>query len=212
MNPHDSSSTPPTDEHAASEQAVQFALGLLPPDEHEAFENALLAGDPVLLRAMDEVGPACEMLLRAFQVVEPDLIVRSRLLRRVDPDRAAPSFSEPSTGNDLASKADAMFLLRHDDIQWQDLPVPGCRSKTLYIDRDRKRATLLIKLDPGVAFPDHDHPDVEECLVLDGDIELGGKVMRRFDYMRIPAHGRHGTPRTTSGCLLLVTCGILDAA
>lgn len=212
MNHRDTSSPPPSPEHAASEQAVQYALGLLPPEEHEAFESVLLAGDPACVAALEAVGPTCDLLLRAFPAVEPDLIVRSRLLRAVDPNRVAPSFSDQHTSDPLASQAGAMFLLRHDDIQWQELPAPGCRMKTLYVDRDRKRATLLIKLDPGVTFPDHDHPDVEECLVLDGDIELGGKVMRRFDYMRIPARGRHGTPRTTGGCLLLVTCGILDAA
>ena len=71
-----------------------------------------------------------------------------------------------------------------------------------------RRATLLIKLEPGTAFLGHDHSDVEECLVLEGDLELGGKVMHRFDSMRIPKGGQHCTPRTINGCIVLVTCGL----
>lgn len=44
--------------------------------------------------------------------------------------------------------------------------------------------------------------------MLDGDIDLGGKTMYKHDYTRIPKGGKHGTPKTRRGCLLLVTTGL----
>lgn len=196
-----------------AELAVLYAVGLLSTNEADQFQDRLLAGDQAVLAEWHNVRPAADFLLGSVRPVEPTLIARSDLINAMGLSKPLAAFSRPPATPDrmadpIADDALGMVLLRAADIEWQDLPAPGARVRNLFIDKTRGRATLLIKLEPGTAFPDHEHPDVEECLVLEGDLELGGRVMRRFDYMRIPKGGQHGTPRTTNGCIVLVTCGI----
>lgn len=196
-----------------TELAVLYAAGLLPAHEADEFEDRLKAGDQAVIAEFRNIRPATDLILRGTRPIEPTLIARSDLINALGLTKPVAPFSqEPAAADRIADPiADdvlSMVLLRAGEIEWQDLPTPGAKMRNLFIDKARGRATLLIKLEPGTAFPDHDHPDVEECLVLEGDLELGGKVMHRFDYMRIPKDGQHGTPRTINGCIVLVTCGI----
>lgn len=191
-----------------ADAALLYSLGWLEPAEMDAFESHLLAGDAEYLREFERVRPVVDALTGLVESVPPELIQRSDLINALGLKKAVPPFSQERAPDPFASDPKAMVLLRAGAIDWQPLPTPGASMKNLYVDSERRRATVLIKLEPGTVFPDHDHPDVEECLVLEGDLELGGKVMTRFDYMRIPKGGQHGTPRTRSGCIVLVTCGI----
>lgn len=197
-----------TRDHVA-ELAVMYAAGLLPTSEAEKFEDLLNSGDSTAIVEFRRVSPAANLLLRAVSPVEPSLITRSNLINSLGiPARPAP-FAAPITASDPAIQDPlAMVLFRAGNLDWQETGVAGAKLRNLFVDKERGRATLLIKLEPGTLFPDHTHPDVEECLVLEGDLDLGGKTMHRFDYMRIPKGGQHGTPRTTNGCIVLVTCGI----
>jgi quercetin dioxygenase-like cupin family protein len=193
------------------EQAAMYALGLLPGEEHDAFEDRVRAGDADVAAALRAVRPAADALLRATAsgaAFEPRLIVRSDLINALGLKKDAPPFSEGKVADPFSEDLAGMVLLRGSNIGWTETGVPGARMKSLYVDKERQRASVLLQLDPGTVFADHDHPDVEECLVLEGDIDLGGKTMHKFDYMRIPKGGQHGTPRTRNGCLLLVTTGL----
>ncbi len=196
-----------------AELAVLYAAGLLTAHEADQFEDRLRAGDRAAIAEFRNVRPAADLLLRSASPIEPALIARSNLINALGLTKPVAPFSQaPAAGgripDPIADDPLSMVLLRAGEIEWQDLPAPGAKVRNLFVDKDRGRATLLIKLEPGTAFPDHNHPDVEECLVLEGDLELGGKIMHRFDYMRIPKGGQHGTPRTVNGCIVLVTCGI----
>ena len=202
-----------TDHDETANFAAMYAAGLLTGDEAEAFEDRLLAGDAVAVAEFDRVRPAGDLLMRAFAEVEPQLILRSNIINALGMAKDPAPFSrEQADADPFADDPRAMVLLRAGQVDWKPTGVPGVVARNLYIDHERRRATVLLRLDPGVTFPDHDHPDVEECLILEGDLELGGKVMKKYDYMRIPKGGQHGTPRTTGGCLLLVTCGLVKAA
>jgi hypothetical protein len=144
--------------------------------------------------------------------VPPTLITRSDLIKSVFGTAPLPPFSKAPAPDAFADDAGCMVALRSCSMGWKDTPVPGVKERRLFVDKERKRMSLLLKLEPGVVFPDHDHPDVEECLVLDGDLMLGGVTLHKHDYMRIPKGGRHGSPRTINGCLLLVTCGYSEVA
>jgi anti-sigma factor ChrR (cupin superfamily) len=193
----------------AAELAALYAVGDMTTEELVAFENRLLHGDEACGREFEQIRAVGDRLLRAPREVEPSLIARSDLINRLGLNEAIPAFSKDQPAADpFSENAAAMVLMRGGEIDWRPTGVPGVVARNLYVDHERKRATVLLRLDPGAVYPDHDHPDVEECLVLEGDLELGGKVMRKHDYMRIPKGGRHGTPRTKDGCLLLVTCGL----
>lgn len=199
--------------HDPAELAALYAAGLMSTDELLAFEERLLSGDTECIREFERVRAASERLLNVHAPIEPRLIVRSDLINALGLKKDLPAFSKDQPAADAFSEDPAaMVLMRGGEIDWKPTAVPGVVARNLYVDHARKRATVLLRLAPGVVYPDHDHPDVEECLVLEGDLELGGKVMRKYDYMRIPKGGQHGTPRTTGGCLLLVTCGLAEAA
>lgn len=196
----------------AAELAALYAAGAMTTAELEAFERRLIEGDAACRHEFERVRAVGERLLRAPAPVEPGLITRSNLINRLGLKKDPPAFSKETPAADLFSEdASEMVLMRGGEVDWKPTAVPGVVARNLYVDHARKRATVLLRLAPGVVYPDHDHPDVEECLVLEGDLELGGKVMGKHDYMRIPKGGQHGTPRTKNGCLLLVTCGLAAA-
>jgi quercetin dioxygenase-like cupin family protein len=216
------------------ERALRFGVGVLPIQETEDFENHLIAGDPSYQRAWEVALPLVSHLIPETPSMSPRLISRSNLINALQLPKPAPSFaakpdknvlreSKPEHGEGASpdqgsedlfqpdNSAD-MILVRAEQTRWEDTPIPGVQARSLWVDEVSNRATIMLKLAPGTVYPDHDHPGVEECLVIEGDLELGGKIMRKGDYMRIPAGGQHGTPRTTNGCLLLVTTALVSAA
>lgn len=197
------------------ELAALYVAGEMTSAEAEAFEARLVAGDQACIREFEALRTVNEALLRSAKPAEPRMIARSNLINALGLIKPTPSFAKPDAARQIdhfAEDANDMVLLRKDEVDWKDTDVPGVQARNLFIDREAKRVTVLLRLAPGVVYPDHDHPGVEECLVLEGDLELGGKVMRSGDYIRIPKGGQHGTPRTTNGCLLLVTSPLMEAA
>ena len=73
-------------------------------------------------------------------------------------------------------------------------------------------ATVLIRMDPGSSYPEHEHLGVEEVLILAGGYRDGDGEHRAGSYLRYPAGSRHapvalGDPRAAVGpdnpaCLL----------
>lgn len=79
---------------------------------------------------------------------------------------------------------------RRDDAGWVEM-LPGVRARML--QTDGMAQSWLVRLDPGARAPAHDHPDVEECIVLEGEVEyLGGARLRAGDY-QIAHRGAHHT-------------------
>jgi len=93
--------------------------------------------------------------------------------------------------------------IRAGDGKWLEL-IPLIHMKILRQDVESGNETKLFRLQPGAEFPPHSHTHEEECMVLEGEIEVGGHVVRAGD-MHI-AGTTHEHPRITSktGALLLV--------
>lgn len=190
--------------------AEQYAAGALPPADAEAFEDRLRSGDQRAIDAFERVRLASDAFLGDARPVEPTAALRARVaaIAELDPPKFASQAQTDPNVTDLSQNV----VIRAAGAEWSPMDVPGAYSRTLFVDRQAKRLTLLIKLDPGVVYPDHDHPGVEECLVLEGDLTLSGQTLGPSDYIRIPPGGRHGDPTTRNGCVLLVTSPLLDAA
>jgi RNA polymerase sigma factor (sigma-70 family) len=56
-----------------------------------------------------------------------------------------------------------------DAFEWEE-PAPGIRCRLLATDTVRSRVSMLVKLDPEVAYPSHRHAGVEELHLLDGEL------------------------------------------
>lgn len=101
------------------------------------------------------------------------------------------------------------------------LPYAGQPAKTVFADEDgweeigpgvqRKRicsdevmASYFFRLEAGARVAEHEHPQDEECIMLDGEIFLGDILLRAGEYQVAPAGTRHGLASTDVGALLYV--------
>lgn len=197
--------TNPADKLDAHEAAALHAAGALSPAEESEFLSKVLGGDAEYSRAFDEFASVRESLAQHVQPAQPPANLRSVLLQRVQADAA-------TRPKDHAEDPERLVIVRAPEVDWQESGVPGVQCRKLFADPATNRMTILFRMAPGTVFPDHEHGGVEECYVLDGDLSIAGTVLRRNDYIRVPAGARHGEPRTTGGALLLITCPLMGEA
>jgi hypothetical protein len=170
----------PTDDLAA-----RLAAGALTPDEVAAAEALLAAGDPgavAFARAVEELAAAVPPV-----VPPPDL--KARLLAALPPPPAVPGFV-------FRFAADGGF---------EPTPHPGVWCRVLHVDPARRQFTALMRLDPGAVYPCHPHDGPEECVVLEGEIEVGGVRLRKGDYQRAEPGSTHVDQSSPTGALLFLT-------
>jgi anti-sigma factor ChrR (cupin superfamily) len=108
--------------------------------------------------------------------------------------------SDPPTGRTAVS-AHTMSFLPYDlegpvqpEMSW--LPVS--------FDRKTQPGTYLMRIQPGAVTIPHDHPGMEEFLVLEGDlVDSDGTTFGPGDFVSYEA-GTHHNSWTETGCLLAV--------
>lgn len=89
--------------------------------------------------------------------------------------------------------------------------IPGIRVRRLFVDEPAGRVTMLVRMDPGTAYPAHRHAGQEECYVLEGDLEIGSEVeLHAGDYQCMAAGSFHPVQATRAGCLLFLTSSVHD--
>jgi quercetin dioxygenase-like cupin family protein len=77
--------------------------------------------------------------------------------------------------------------------------------RMLHRDEARGRQTVLYRLHAGAQIPAHVHADAEECLVLEGEVEIGDLRLGAGDYHYAAAGSTHATLSSRPGALLLIT-------
>lgn len=107
--------------------------------------------------------------------------------------------AEPRTA--AAAPAHSHTTLRSHEGRWLEL-APGIRMKPLH--REHGTLSYLMQFDAGMALPAHDHPQDEECMVLEGDVWLGDTHAFGGDYHLARAGVPHGRIYTEGGCLLFL--------
>lgn len=74
----------------------------------------------------------------------------------------------------------------------------------LSFDRESQCGTYLMRMQPGAVTIEHDHPGMEEFLILEGDlVDSDGSVFGPGDFVCYEAGTRHNS-WTETGCLLAV--------
>lgn len=189
----------------SEELAELHAAGALSDAELADLESKALGGEGAMVRALGATRSVREALLASAQGALPPERVRAALEARV---RSAAS--KPRASDDV--DAGRTLILRSASMDWRETGVPGVQFRNLFADAQSNRLTVLFRMGPGTVFPDHEHGGVEECYVLEGDLSIAGTVLRANDYIRVPKGGKHGEPRTTGGCLLLITCPLAGEA
>lgn len=81
---------------------------------------------------------------------------------------------------------------------------PGVWRKRLHIDAGAGWQAQLVRIDPGATLPAHDHPILEECLVLEGAFELAGETIRKGDFHLAFPGREHRVITSRGGALLYI--------
>jgi anti-sigma factor ChrR (cupin superfamily) len=177
------------------EWASLYALGVLPPDERESYEEHLHTGCTVCLTEVADFERVTGSLGFAAAPAQPSADLRSRLLARI---------TEPQKPGVLY-EANGLLLTRSGEIPWRPADVAGVETRLLFFDPSKDYVTVLVRMQPGTVYPRHRHPALEELYVLEGDVQVGEIVMRPGDYCRAEAGTIHPELRTVTGCQFFMT-------
>jgi ChrR Cupin-like domain len=77
--------------------------------------------------------------------------------------------------------------------------LPGVEMKRMWSSQ-----TFLLRCQPGAVIPHHAHGQIENIVVIMGDLEVGGRILTSGDYHASPSKSLHGDTRTRRGCVFLV--------
>jgi anti-sigma factor ChrR (cupin superfamily) len=183
------SSDPPND---IEERAALYLAGALPAEEAEAFAARLERGCPESTAAIARLGGAAGALIDALEPLAPPAAVREALLRRA-------AAAQPVVAFQTADRA-----------RWRPAGLPGITYRTLRVDKERRTFTALVRMEPGSSYPAHPHEVVEECLVIEGNLRVGDRLLGPGDYQLAPPGSFHAEQYTEGGCLLLLTATLGD--
>lgn len=166
--------------------AALYALGALPEESARQFQQRVASGCPMCTATLAEYTEVTDHLPLTVPQVEPPASIRVRLLERI-------------AGPPPASKPDRT-IVRSTDSPWVPLPAPGVEIRRLL-----GRKTLLVRMQPGAVFPEHEHRHTEQCYVLEGSIiDSDGVTTHAGDYVCLPAGMTHRPIRTETGCVFLI--------
>jgi quercetin dioxygenase-like cupin family protein len=112
--------------------------------------------------------------------------MRERLLNRIA--------SQPPSG---------MLTLRADEGTWEAI-APGVTVKVLHEEPGMNMSTFLVRMRPGSRAPVHSHRTEEQCLVLEGEVNVGDHVIRGGDWHVALPGSMHSDFWSKTGCLLLI--------
>lgn len=220
MEPHDF-----LDEDLKNEAAL-YVLDAHKPAEARAYRLHLAHCDVCRAEVESLAAAAGELALLAPARTPPaDLWSRVQArIRRNDPRAradAAPAHAS-GAGNETTQiwKAwDGMEALAQKDFTFlaggatgfEPTAIAGIEARKLFVDRANDRVTMLVRMQPGTAYPPHVHADVEECYVISGDLTVeGAQELSAGDYQRAETGSTHPVQSTRNGCLLLLVSSLHD--
>ena len=131
------------------------------------------------------------VLAESVAPVTPRASVKDRLMARV----AAYEVVKP-----LAD-------VRRNEAAWLPYGAPGVEVKPLFQDVETGRSTVLVRMAAGSRLPAHRHHDVEQCLVLKGDVRFGELVYEEGDFVVMGKDTEHPEIHSVHGTMLLLVAG-----
>ena len=166
------------------------SVGALDPDERPELEAWLDALTPEQRAEVSRLYEGANALALSVPALDPPADARERLL--------------------AAARKPARYTVWAADAAWIETGLPGIRAKVLSIDRVRSLVTLLIRAEPGTAYPAHKHHGPEECFILSGSVVVDGCLLRAGDFHHADEDSDHGEITTTEGAEVLVVGALED--
>lgn len=191
-----------------------YALGTLEPEGTAAVEAHVSSGCRTCGAELLEFEAAAARLGSSVDPATPPERLRPSILRaaaalRGSEPRAEGAVRQVWKGWGPSEAPEPLAVVRAGEGAWEEA-LEGVQVKRLSFDRDRRLATMLIRMQPGTRYPSHRHGGPEECYVLEGDLHVGDVVMQAGDFQRAEIHSVHVPQYTETGCLLLVTSSLDD--
>lgn len=110
--------------------------------------------------------------------------------------------------SDIGAPGLSLVAMEHGG--FEPTAIPGITTRRLSVDREARRVSMLVRMEPNTAYPAHRHGGSEECYVVSGDLRVGDVRMRAGDFQRAEAGSVHPIQATDGGCLLLITSSLDD--
>jgi anti-sigma factor ChrR (cupin superfamily) len=169
-----------------STAAALYALGALPAENMVQFAQRIASGCPLCIASVEEYAEVADQLALSTAFAEPAPGLRARLLERI-------AASPPSAKEE-------MKLVRSGDSPWVALAAPGVEVRRLL-----GRKTLLVRMQAGAVFPEHEHHQMEQCYVIEGSVtDSDGVTAHAGDFICMPAGITHRPIHTATGCVFLI--------
>ncbi|MGA9772063.1 MAG: cupin domain-containing protein [Blastocatellia bacterium] len=177
------------------EKAALYALGALSQHEARVFEEHIAQGCEFCQSELDAFEQVVNVIALDSDQQEPSPDVRDRLIAAVN-DTGKTNAAAEQNGQQLVS-------IRADDGKWIRAQ-EGVYCKSLYVDKESRMATSLVRMMPGTSLTAHKHDGVEQFFILEGDCIVCGEVLGPGDYHRAPAGTVHESTCTVNGTMFLL--------
>ena len=166
--------------------AAEFVLGTLEPEERARVKKTL-ARDLALQEAIERWEKRLADLSPDDSPAEPPESLWNGIEAAIG-ESAGEGFS-------LAVRASEGEWVQHHE---------GIEKKSLFINREEGYEAFLLRFAPGAVLPPHPHRMTEECIVLEGEVEIGGARLSAGDYHVISAGVPHPAISSPNGGLFYV--------
>ncbi|MBI2824353.1 MAG: cupin domain-containing protein [Planctomycetia bacterium] len=191
---------------SAADLAALYLAGAMTHVERGQFESHLEAGCATCDRELLALDPLVASLARLIEPIEPGKVARVAALALTNEKVGELA---PDEIDDLAplvtAVAEDQADILADALRWQKLDYEGATYRQINVDRQRRRVTSLVRMEPGAAIPAHQHEGAEQCTVLSGDFMIGGRRLLAGEYKHFAPGEFQPVATTSEGCLLLVT-------
>jgi anti-sigma factor ChrR (cupin superfamily) len=200
------------DHRCFCELAPLYALDLLDL-EQRLWVEAQVVECPELAEELASYQAAVGVIPYGAPVVTMAADLKARLFDRLD------ALEESQLGLDAVVAqpeipsvhlaAPATIAIRSGELEWQPYRTAGVEVAVLFIDPLNRMCSAIVKAADGVIYPLHQHQEIEEIYMLEGELEIDGQVYLAGDYIRSSPNSIH-PPATTRGCKFLIRACIDD--
>jgi hypothetical protein len=187
-----------------SELADLYTFGILVEEDRDVAAR---------LAEIAELGEMVEPYESAFAAIAyaaPAVPVPAGLKQRLF--ESLEDVSGPPTSTELLQDlvlATPMSVKQLTELRWKPYLVPGVQVARLHVDKQKREITYLMRVEAGVCLPVHRHAQVEEIVVVEGDLWIDQEIYRQGDYLRSWPGSQH-SPHTHGGCLAFVRTSLDD--
>jgi anti-sigma factor ChrR (cupin superfamily) len=165
--------------------AARYALGVADASEIATAETLL------------DTNPSFAAMVRKYQIVFDDLHDGAQAV-------APPAGVWDRIAAAISSDSDPQpVTVSPSTLPWRPI-APNLELKVLHEDADNGIRMVLYRAGPGAVVDRHRNTVAEECLVLEGEIEIDGAVLRAGDVQLIATDTSHGPITSRNGAVIYI--------